>query len=108
MVYLLYKKGGGTPNPFTVRQMPFFPGFNSKVCRKNKVSEGISKKGVGDPNPFTVRQKPFFRSFISKVCRKNKVSEGISKKFLRIKAKPNANTSTIGKKSSFLSTVVLL
>jgi hypothetical protein len=24
--------------------MPFFRGFISKVCRKNKVSEGISKK----------------------------------------------------------------
>jgi len=68
----------------------------------------LYKKGVGDPNPFTVRQKPFFRSFISKVCRKNKVSEGISKEFLRIKAKPNANTSTIGKKSRFLSIAVLL
>jgi hypothetical protein len=39
-----FKKGGGTPNPFTVRLMPFFTGFISKVCRKNKVSEGISKK----------------------------------------------------------------
>ncbi|MFC2146727.1 S41 family peptidase [Acidobacteriota bacterium] len=38
------KKGGGTPNPFTVSQMPFFRSFISKVCRKNKVSLGISKK----------------------------------------------------------------
>ena len=37
-------KGGGTPNPFTVSLMPFFRGFISKVCRKNKVSEGIGKK----------------------------------------------------------------
>jgi hypothetical protein len=39
-----FKKGGGTPNLFTVRLMPFFRGFISKVCRKNKVSEGNSKK----------------------------------------------------------------
>jgi hypothetical protein len=39
-----FKKGGGTPNPFTVSLMTFFRGFISKVCRKNKVSEGISKK----------------------------------------------------------------
>jgi hypothetical protein len=38
-------KGGGTPNQFTVSLMPFFRGFISKVCRKNKVSEGINKKG---------------------------------------------------------------
>jgi hypothetical protein len=40
----VFQKGGGTPNPFTVSQMPFFRGVISKVCRKNKVSEGISKK----------------------------------------------------------------
>jgi 3-oxoacyl-[acyl-carrier-protein] synthase II len=40
----LFKKGIGTPNPFTVSQMPFFRSFISKVCRKNKVSEGIKKK----------------------------------------------------------------
>jgi hypothetical protein len=39
-----FKKGGGTPNPFTVRQMPFFRGIISKVCFFCKVSEGISKK----------------------------------------------------------------
>ena len=39
-----YKKGVGDPNPFTVSQMPFFRSFISKVCRKNKVSQGISKK----------------------------------------------------------------
>ena len=39
-----FKKGGGTPNLFTVSQMPFFRSFISKVCQKNKVSEGISKK----------------------------------------------------------------
>jgi hypothetical protein len=39
-----FKKGGGTPNLFTVSQMPFFRSFISKVCRKNKVSQGISKK----------------------------------------------------------------
>ncbi len=39
-----FKKGGGTPDPFTVSLMPFFRGFISKVCRKNKVSEGIGKK----------------------------------------------------------------
>jgi len=38
------QKGVGDPNPFTVRQMPFFRRFISKVCRKSKVSEGISKK----------------------------------------------------------------
>jgi len=38
-----FKKGGGTPNLFTVSLMPFFRSFISKVCRKNKVSEGISK-----------------------------------------------------------------
>ena len=38
------KKGIGDPNPFTVSQMPFFRGFISKFCGKNKVSEGISKK----------------------------------------------------------------
>jgi hypothetical protein len=42
-----FKKGVGNPNPFTVSQMPFFRGFISKVCRKNKVSEGISKKVSG-------------------------------------------------------------
>jgi hypothetical protein len=40
------KKGVGDPNPFTVSQMPFFRSFISKVCRKNKVSQGISKKGA--------------------------------------------------------------
>jgi len=39
-----FKKGVGDPTPFTVRQMPFFRSFISKVCRKNKVSEGINKK----------------------------------------------------------------
>jgi hypothetical protein len=39
-----FKKEVGDPNLFTVSQMPFFRGFISKVCRKNKVSEGISKK----------------------------------------------------------------
>jgi hypothetical protein len=39
-----FKKGGGTPNLFTVSLMPFFRSFISKVCRKNKVSQGISKK----------------------------------------------------------------
>jgi len=39
-----FKKGGGTPNLFTVSQMPYFRGFISKACRKNKVSQGISKK----------------------------------------------------------------
>jgi hypothetical protein len=38
------KKGVGDPNPFTVSQMPFFRSFISKVCRKNKVSQGISKE----------------------------------------------------------------
>jgi hypothetical protein len=38
-----YQNGGGTPNPFTVSQMPFFRSFISKVCRINKVSEGINK-----------------------------------------------------------------
>jgi hypothetical protein len=39
-----FKKGVGDPNPFTVSQMTFFRTFSSKVCRKNKVSQGISKK----------------------------------------------------------------
>ncbi|MGD2090569.1 MAG: hypothetical protein PVH61_30635 [Candidatus Aminicenantes bacterium] len=39
-----FKKGGGTPNLFTVSQMSFFRGVISKVCRRNKVSQGISKK----------------------------------------------------------------
>jgi hypothetical protein len=39
-----FKKGGGTPNPFTVSLMSFFRSFISKVCRKNKVSQGINKK----------------------------------------------------------------
>jgi hypothetical protein len=39
-----FKEGGGTPNPFTVSQMPFFRSVISKFCRKNKVSQGISKK----------------------------------------------------------------
>jgi hypothetical protein len=39
-----FKKGGGTPNQFTVSQMPFFRGAISKGCRKNKVSQGISKQ----------------------------------------------------------------
>jgi hypothetical protein len=74
------KKGGGTPNPFTVSQMPFFRSFTSKICRKNKVSQGINKKGGGTPNPFTVSQMPFFRSFISKVCRKKKFQKVLVKK----------------------------
>jgi drug/metabolite transporter (DMT)-like permease len=41
-----FKEGGGTPNPFTVRQMPFFRSFISKVCQKNKVSDGISKEKI--------------------------------------------------------------
>ena len=41
---LFLKRGVGDPNPFTVRQMPFFRSFIPKVCRKNKVSEGISKR----------------------------------------------------------------
>jgi uncharacterized protein YyaL (SSP411 family) len=47
-LYLLgeyfYQEGVGDPNPFTVRQTPFFRSFISKVCQKNKVSENISKK----------------------------------------------------------------
>ena len=41
-----FKEGVGDPNPFTVRQMPFFRSFISKVCRKNKVSDGISKEKI--------------------------------------------------------------
>jgi drug/metabolite transporter (DMT)-like permease len=78
-----FKEGVGDPNPFTVRQMPFFRSFISKVCRKNKVPGGISKEGGGTPNPFTVRQTPFFRSFISKVCQKNKVPGGISEEKIK-------------------------
>jgi hypothetical protein len=40
-----FQKGGGTPNPFTVSQMPFFRDVISKVCRKNKDPQGISQKG---------------------------------------------------------------
>jgi len=73
------KKGVGDPNPSTVRQMPFFRSFISKVCRKNKVSEGISKKGSATPtHPRSARCRSSV-GVISKVCRKNKVSEGISK-----------------------------
>jgi NAD(P)-dependent dehydrogenase (short-subunit alcohol dehydrogenase family) len=43
-VLTLLLLGVGDPNPFTVSQMPFFRSFISKVCRKNKGSEGISKK----------------------------------------------------------------
>ena len=39
-----FKKGVGDPNPFTASQKPFFRCVISKVCRKNKVSQGISKK----------------------------------------------------------------
>jgi hypothetical protein len=39
-----FKKEVVNPNPFTVSQTPFFRSLISKVCRKNKVSEGISKK----------------------------------------------------------------
>jgi hypothetical protein len=44
------QKWGGTPNPFTVSQMTFFRSLISIVCRKNKVSEGISKKGAKNEN----------------------------------------------------------
>jgi hypothetical protein len=39
-----FQKGVGDPNLFTVSQTPFFRSLISKVCQKNKVSEGISKK----------------------------------------------------------------
>jgi DNA-binding MarR family transcriptional regulator len=39
-----FQKGDGIPNLFTVSQMALFRGFISKVCRKNKVSQGISEK----------------------------------------------------------------
>ncbi len=42
----LNKEGVGDPTRFTVSQMPFIRSFISKVCRKNKVSEGISKERV--------------------------------------------------------------
>ncbi|MGD2092646.1 MAG: hypothetical protein PVH61_41150 [Candidatus Aminicenantes bacterium] len=76
-VYFI-NKGAGDPNLFTVSRMPFFRGFISKVCRKNKAKQGINKKGGGTPNLFTVSRMPFFRSLISKVCRKNKVKQGIN------------------------------
>jgi hypothetical protein len=44
-----FKKGVGDPNLFTVSQMPYFRAFISKVCRKNKVSQGISKKRPWPP-----------------------------------------------------------
>jgi hypothetical protein len=44
-----FQKGGGTPNLFTVSQMPFFRGLISKVCRNNKVSQGINKKSPWPP-----------------------------------------------------------
>jgi hypothetical protein len=43
LVIFFVKEGGGTPNPFTVSQMPFFRSFISKICRKNKVSQGIKR-----------------------------------------------------------------
>ncbi len=48
--FTLFKRVGD-PDLFTVSQMSFFRSFISKVCRKNKVSEGISKKGGGTPSP---------------------------------------------------------
>jgi hypothetical protein len=77
----IIKKGVGDPSPFTVSQMPFFRGFISKVCLKNKVLEGISKKGVAPPTYSRSARCRSFGDFISKVCRKNKVSQGISKRF---------------------------
>jgi hypothetical protein len=47
-----FKKGVGDPNPFTVSQMPFFRSVISKVCRKNKVSQGISKKSPWPPEAY--------------------------------------------------------
>jgi amino acid adenylation domain-containing protein len=48
-----FKKGGGTPNPFTVSQMPFFRSFISKVCRKNKVSDlGASSQKFAEKTKF--------------------------------------------------------
>ena len=38
------EKGVGDPSLFTVSQMSYFRGFISKVCRNNKVSQGICKK----------------------------------------------------------------
>jgi hypothetical protein len=46
---IFFQNGGGTPNPFTVSQMPFFRGVISKVCFFCKVSEGISKKSPWPP-----------------------------------------------------------
>ena len=54
------KNGVGDPNPFTVRQMSFFRIFISKVCRKNKVLEGISKMR---PNLYKKCQWLILRSF---------------------------------------------
>jgi hypothetical protein len=48
-IILNVKEEGGTPNLFTVSLMSFFRCVISKVCRKNKVSQGISKKGVAPP-----------------------------------------------------------
>jgi hypothetical protein len=42
-----YKKGGGTPNPFTVGLMPFFRGVIPKACFFCKLLQDISKKGFG-------------------------------------------------------------
>ena len=79
-ISLFFKKGVAPPTYSRSTRCRSFGDFISKICRKDKVSQGISKKGCGTPNPFTVRLMPFFGVFISKVCRKNKVSGGISKK----------------------------
>jgi glycosyltransferase involved in cell wall biosynthesis len=46
IMFRIFKQGVGDPNPFTVSQMPFFRCVISKVCRKNKVSQGIFKQGL--------------------------------------------------------------
>jgi hypothetical protein len=39
-----FKKGGGTPHPFTVSLMPFFRGGISKPCFFCKLLQDINKK----------------------------------------------------------------
>jgi len=73
------KKGSATPTLPRSDRCRSSVGVISKVCRKNKVSEGISKKGSATPtHPRSDRCRSSV-GVISKICRKNKVSEGISK-----------------------------
>jgi len=66
-----FQKGGGTPNPFTVSRMPFFRSLISKVCRKNKVSQGISKKSPLAAGGTEHKDRFILSSIFSKNIRKS-------------------------------------